>query len=99
MVILAVELEQTCVQMSPVVDTGGQLVAMATPVSYAGGGSLSAHTGEMHIIQDVHSWRKWASPLPFPSNFFHYTLSLFFSVSSLPLTGFHTGFLVWWDKL
>ena len=34
--------------MSPAVDAGGQLVTMATPVSYAGGGSLSALTGEMH---------------------------------------------------
>ena len=29
------------VALSPVVDTGGQLVAMATPVSYAGGVSIT----------------------------------------------------------
>ena len=56
--------------MSPAVNTGGQLVAMATPVSYAGGGSLSAHTGEMHNIQDVFSWQKWAPPISFPDHSF-----------------------------
>ena len=40
--------------VSPVVDTGGQLVAMATPVSYCRGRvhqSLLAQTGEQHTTQ------------------------------------------------
>ena len=76
--------------VSPVVDTGGQLVAMATPVSYCRGRvhqSLLAQTGEQHTTQRgcalVASWADLSLSLP-PS----LSLSLFspFSHHNVKLT-------------
>ena len=83
-----------CIVVSPVVDTGGQLVAMATPVSYCRGcvhQSLLAQTGEQHTTphrERMCTRGKLGWPLSLPPSL---SLSLFlsFPVSLSLLLPFH----------